>query len=159
MKALTLWRPWPWAIFYPIGEQSKPVENRTWPPPRWIIGKQIAIHACKRYDEDSAEDIADFLEMNQLPKESFDQGIIGLAVVDRFISGGILGSKPNRPGDPLFKSHWYCGPYGWSLSDRILLPRPVPCRGAQGLWDIPLDVIEQIAKQVGRSPCKETVEK
>lgn len=27
--------------------------------------------------------------------------------------------------------------FGWHLTDIIILPRPVPCRGAQGIWFVP----------------------
>ena len=44
MKAITLWQPW--ASFIAIG--VKPYEIRDWKPPRWLIGKRIAIHAAKK---------------------------------------------------------------------------------------------------------------
>lgn len=41
MKAITIWPEWAWAICY----LGKPVENRTWSPPKGMIGQRIAIHA------------------------------------------------------------------------------------------------------------------
>ncbi len=49
--ALTLHRPWPWAIIH----GSKRVENRSWAPPAWLIGQRLAIHAGKRWDADGAD--------------------------------------------------------------------------------------------------------
>jgi len=50
MKALTLWPEWAWAIIH----LGKDVENRTWHPPKNILGQRIALHAGRkvgrRYD-------------------------------------------------------------------------------------------------------------
>jgi len=53
MKALTLWRPWPAAIIH----STKRVENRTWVPPRWQLGKDFALHAGKTVDDSTVEDL------------------------------------------------------------------------------------------------------
>ena len=47
MKALTVIQPWAWAIAH----AGKRVENRTWGPPRDVIGQRIAIHAGRRLDD------------------------------------------------------------------------------------------------------------
>lgn len=39
------------------------------------------------------------------------------------------------------------GRYGWVLSDVQALTEPIPCRGAQGLWRVPEDVVERIREQ------------
>jgi activating signal cointegrator 1 len=44
LYAISLWQPW--ASFVAIG--IKPFETRDWAPPKWLIGKRIAIHAAKR---------------------------------------------------------------------------------------------------------------
>lgn len=31
--------------------------------------------------------------------------------------------------------------YGWVLTDVIVLSEPIPCRGAQGLWSIPEELL------------------
>lgn len=38
--------------------------------------------------------------------------------------------------------------YGWPLANNRPLARPVPCRGAFGLWAIPIDVQAQISRQL-----------
>jgi len=43
---------------------------------------------------------------------------------------------------------WFVGPFGWVLSDVVVLPAPVPCRGAQGLWEVPADVREAALRQL-----------
>lgn len=42
--ALTIWQPW--ATLIAIG--AKPYEFRGWKPPKWLIGKRMAIHAGAR---------------------------------------------------------------------------------------------------------------
>jgi hypothetical protein len=44
MYAISLHQPW--ASF--IAHGLKGFETRSWAPPRWLIGKRIAIHAAKK---------------------------------------------------------------------------------------------------------------
>ena len=126
MKALTLWRPWAQAIIY----GPKRIENRSWRPVKWMIGERIAIHAGKKYDEDGEMWM---LEYDLYRPENPDMcacGILGTAVITDCVS---------RSDDS-----WFCGPFGWVLDDIIALPSPIPCRGAQGLWDVPDDVLKEM---------------
>lgn len=36
------------------------------------------------------------------------------------------------------------GRFGWLLEDVKALPTPIPCRGAQQLWDVPADVLARM---------------
>lgn len=132
LHALTLIRPWGWAIVH----GGKDVENRTWAPPAKFIGEMIAIHHGKKFDEKAAEEIVEFLEMDELPPEAVDEGIIGLARIARVVSGRF---DPEAV-DPAQGSPWFSGPVGWVLADRVWLPKPLPCRGAQGLWPVPTNI-------------------
>ena len=44
LSALTIWQPWASLIM----AGCKPYEFRTWPAPRHLWGKRIAIHAAAR---------------------------------------------------------------------------------------------------------------
>lgn len=44
MKCLTIWQPW--ASLIAIG--AKPYEFRGWAPPRWLVGRDLGIHAGAR---------------------------------------------------------------------------------------------------------------
>jgi len=46
LYALTLWQPWADLVI----DEIKPVENRGWAPPTWLIGQPFAIHAGRTYD-------------------------------------------------------------------------------------------------------------
>lgn len=139
MKALTIWRPWTWAICHP-SPNAKRVENRTWSAP-WVEGKQIAIHAGARYDdEDACEFIADIIGERPPGKAECPQGIVAVATVAMFRRHTSMFGAP----DP-----WLVGPVGWQLRDVIVLAEPIPCKGAQGLWTVPPDVERRIAAAIG----------
>lgn len=40
------------------------------------------------------------------------------------------------------------GRFGWLLADVRALPEPIPCRGGQGLWAVPADLVAQIERQL-----------
>jgi hypothetical protein len=42
-------------------------------------------------------------------------------------------------------------PVGWVLDDVIALDEPVPCPGAQGLWQLPIDVEARVRAQIARA--------
>lgn len=139
MKALTLWQPWAWAICH----LKKDVENRAWRPPDNLIGKRLAIHAGKRLDEQAASDIrvmvraSSMLGLPDVPHE-FTHG----AIVATVRLAGFFDPENEPVG-------WHNkGSYGWFLDELIVLPEPVPCRGAQGLWNVPQDVLDKIRDQL-----------
>ncbi len=147
--ALTLWRPWPWAIFH----GGKNVENRSWAPPPLFIGKRIAIHAGKKWDEDSLYDIASIVKRGRpgepaLPgKQMREEGIIGTArIVGVVRDNDDLFKPPTLVAgtwgkiDPATVRQWFCGPYGWLLDEARPLLSPAMCKGAQGLWALPYPI-------------------
>ena len=127
MKALTLWQPWAWAICH----AGKRIENRTWPPPNEIFGKQIAIHAGNRVDD------AAVLQLAKMFPELWP-GKVGLthgAIVAVVTVTGFTRSSTDR---------WFSGPVGWQLADVIVLKQPIACRGFQKLWDLPAQVLHEV---------------
>lgn len=134
MNALTIWNPWASLI----SEGVKPVENRNWPfeervrQRKAIIGTRIAIHAGKTFDLDAAHGLMGWpppVPAIVVASRLVSSAILCTAVVDRFVS--------------TMDSRWFCGPVGWMLRD-VRKFEPVPCRGAQGLWDVPADVLALI---------------
>lgn len=135
IRGLTLWRPWPWSIVH----GSKRIENRPW----WsdgLEGNWIALHAGKRWDDDGAAKIrAVHAEMSG----SSDDHPLGIAGVARVV--GVI----HRGNDSLMRAdqiRWYFGPYGWVLEE-VTPINPVPCRGAQGLWSLPDNVLETVRER------------
>lgn len=129
MLALTLWRPWAWAVAH----ARKDIENRRWSPVL-ATGTELAIHAGKRWDLDGAAWIEDTLDL-AVPREPDDPtGIVAVAIY----RGAVRRSS----------SAWFVGPVGWLLSDVRPLETPVPCRGAQGIWKLPRDVEEAVMREL-----------
>jgi hypothetical protein len=146
--ALTLWRPWPYAFFY-LGDDCKRVENRPWAPWERVIGTRIALHAGKHYDKEAHRRI---LGLRSDPRAEHE-GIVGTGIVRGWVKdaaedqlfdinyGGLVTADEAQQA---YTSHWFFGPFGWIFVDCQPLKRPVPCRGAQGLWKIPESVREQM---------------
>lgn len=131
MKALTLWRPWPWAIFH-AKHNAKRIENRPWRPWPSIIGKQIVLHAGKTFHKPSVDDILEVTQTTVLPASATDLGLIGVATVRGFAE-----SEEGCDQFMVGQSEWFSGPYAWLLSDVRAFPEPILCDGAQGLWELP----------------------
>ena len=151
MKALTLHRPWPNAIF----KYGKDIENRSWPPPLSVIGRQIAIHAGKAVD---GAGIVKLLEIERGAEAAFamdahrlagnPQEIVGVVTIKGYILITRTGLKMSCHLDPselaVMSSSWFSGPYGWVLSNPQLLKKPISCKGYQRLWNVPSDIAQRI---------------
>lgn len=148
MKALTLRHPWPFCIC----RWNKRIENRTWRPPQSLIGQRIAIHGGKVPPQSQHYQIRNIIHdlycEHGLPAGMTDiklddvfacTGIVATAVIDRVIA---FGDDDICEQDPWFEK--YPGNYGWILTDVIVLPEPIPCRGAQGLWTVPDEIVERL---------------
>lgn len=133
LLALTVLAPWPWAIF----RAGKPLENRSWRPPHSLIGKRFAIHSGKSTTELLDPEVADFIE-----------AIAGkLWKPEEIVLGAVVGTVRLASVVTASKSPWYAGKFGWLLEEKFELPRPIPCRGMQGLWALPPDVEAQVRAQ------------
>jgi hypothetical protein len=152
VRAITLWQPWGSAIFC----CGKPIENRDWPPPRWIIGEPLAIHAGKFYDVDGAAfgwppDAPPIPRRGSVPHGS----VIGVVRV----TGATY--HPRKPAEQLAlgpsrevlalspeQRRWLVGDYGWHLVDVRPFAVPVKCRGGQKIWILPGDVEAEVVRQL-----------
>jgi hypothetical protein len=138
IRGLTLHRPWAWAMT----RGSKRIENRVWAPPPAIVGGYVALHAGKTWDYEGAEYIRRLHPEMPGSASEHPLGIVGVArVVDV-----ILEERDNGfDEDPLpeDQDRWFFGPFGWLLADVVAIP-PVPCRGMQGLWPLPADVLARV---------------
>lgn len=136
---LTIAQPWPWAF-----SLGKRVENRSWAPPRSMLGQKIALHGGRRksprtYDfQKGAEAVVRigkpapvrYMDVPQV------EGVFAVARLARVVR--VDSELPD--GD----CRWFFGPFGWVLEDYVRLPEPVPCKGALGLWALPDDVLERV---------------
>lgn len=144
LLALSFLQPWLWAIL----EGHKPVENRSWKPPRSIVGRRIALHASAGYDRDGELFVRRLVETDRnlrSPLVAHRSAIVGTAViVGAFRPAGsraeVVGPLLDVEVDRLAASPWSFGPWVWKMAGVRRLSEPVPCRGALGFWKVPVDV-------------------
>jgi hypothetical protein len=152
--ALTVWQPW--ATLIALG--LKDIENRPWTPSRDVRGGPLYIHAGKRWDSDGFRTAAD-LAGGAFPRDPdfYPLGavIARVTLVDSHWSSACLRGKYGdlHPDGPYQCSRWAMGGNGglahWRLSDPVVVPEPVPCRGFQKVWTLPPDVAARVATQLG----------
>lgn len=151
MKALTLKQPWAWAVAC----AGKDVENRSWRPPDSLLGQRIAIHAGLSFDHDGDLAICHLAPPNVAipgPADHVRGAVVAVATLAGWVRGD--GQFYLMRGVDTFlpiassRSPWFFGLYGWMLIDVVALPEPVPCKGAQGLWDLPPDIEQAVLRQV-----------
>lgn len=149
IRGLTLWRPWAATIVH----GPKRIENRPWFPSLSLLdrGLWIAIHAGRRWDAAGARFIAetwpecpaaldhDEEETGWRPLFT-QQGIVGVARV-------VEVRAPDEVGP--IGAEWAAGPWCWVLDHVRALPKPIACRGAQGLWTLPPEVLAAVAPLCG----------
>lgn len=154
MKAITLWQPW--ASLLACG--AKKFETRSWAT---NYRGPIALHAAQKpFNTDIYLDreLHIFAEALCLPDiysfESLPYGcVIATAemvecwkITDRGhtlgsqhaarIEGGKYGGKTNIvEGKEILFGDWTPGRYAWEFKNMMLLPKPIPAKGKQGLWN------------------------
>lgn len=111
IPALSIRQPWPWLILH----AGKNIENRPWST---RFRGRFYIHAAKKID--------------MAAYEIFRQ--CGLPAIDKFSTGGIVGSIELVDCITQSDSDWFLGPYGFVLAR----PKPIkfrPCKGQLGFFD------------------------
>jgi hypothetical protein len=135
MKALTLHQPWAYAVAH----LGKDIENRTWKPPVALTGQRVAVHAAKQWDYQRVWDIvgrwgtARLIDLDLMDFAQIEAQRGHIVATARFV--GVLYTSD---------SPWWIGPIGWQFTDVITLAQPVACKGSQGLWTVPADVLATI---------------
>jgi hypothetical protein len=144
VKALSIRQPWAHAILH----WGKDVENREWDGcAGWRAFRgEFLIHASSwwRPDDilDAVDACRDILGVARLPGE-----ILTLRML-KAETGGIVGRArivDVRRNTEAAKSRWEV-PGSWSLVLADVRPVPfVPCKGALGFFEVPPDVLAQVA--------------
>jgi hypothetical protein len=132
MKALSIQQPWVYAIL----REGKDIENRRWPTKHrgWI-----ALHASL-----SAQAGARLPRGHKTPDpRTLDYGAIcGVARIAAMVTKS--------------RSKWFQKPsrgqinFGWVLTDVKRLKKPIRCKGALRLWNVPPNVLRSIKRQLPR---------
>lgn len=135
MRALTLWQPWGTAIIH----GPKDVENRSWGPPRNLVGRWLVIHAGKRFQEDAPLQIR-ALWPELPPRAAIPLGaLLGVAHLT-----GVIPAP--RSSSPWASDEGLC----WVFGECVPLLAPIPCRGGRMLWDVPAEFHPAIRQAVTR---------
>lgn len=153
MKALTLAQPWP--LGFRVGKR---LENRTWEPQRAMLSHWIALHGgviptSGQRRETYVVDLEWISQQSpgarvatELLKQGYTMptGIFAVAKLEIVV----------RPGQALpieYDSQlgWRAGSqqFAWLFRAVHMLPESVPCRGALGLWDVPLEQLNACMDQ------------
>lgn len=138
VKAVSLWQPYASLIVH----SHKFVETRSWAAPKSLIGQRIAIASTKTV---KPEQRAPFLD------EKFARyySLTDLPGLEELPHGYVLGTALLYSCDPMTQEDlddgvtdeeltfgwWSLGRYAWRLRDAQAFSRPIPCRGAQGVWE------------------------
>ena len=156
MKALTVWQPYATLLTWTPKHRERPLkefECRRWPPPRALLGGDVAIHAAKRgIRPREMQELYDalgprlFRGLAHHHARSFvpfgavlgiGRGLAAWRVVD--VGGSSHVEVENQAGETrlLSPDGWGdCSPGVWLWTwDRVEEIDPVRCAGRQGLWD------------------------
>lgn len=151
LKALSLTQPW--ATLCAIGPDrgGKRVETRSW---RTEYRGWLAIHASKGFPPWAREFFmqeyfrqalvaAGYSGPHQLPTGAI-VGVARLAQIlptERILRQQQLSIREQAYGD------YAPGRFGWFLENNLVLPDPIPCKGALSLWEVPAPIVRQIEQQ------------
>lgn len=132
MKAITVRQPWAWAIIY----AGKDIENRSW---RTNLRGKIAIHAGAGMTRAEYEEGCKSI-LRRNPK-------LKIPAYEDMVRSAIIGTVEIVDCVEKSQSTWYAkGNKGFVLARPRKLPKPIPCKGALKLWDIPKSIETRIAK-------------
>lgn len=137
-RALSVRAPWWWAILH----LDKDIENR---PRAFHFTGRVWLHASAWWTfadvQDDWEHIQDIYR--ELGGSRDDTGITWRDM--RESGGAIVGSVELCGTVTASDSPWFFGPYGIKLANPVALPKPVPCKGALGLFRPSAEVMERLA--------------
>jgi hypothetical protein len=139
MKALSVRAPFWWAILH----LGKDIENRDWPT---RFRGTVYIHASKWWSTPGVIDDWDSVAAcyKAAGGASFDPGITFRDIKNA--GGCIVGSVEIVDCVSESSSPWFFGEYGFVLDNPRALPKPIPCRGALGFFDVPDGLINLLSR-------------
>jgi len=154
MHAISLWQPWASLCVLPARDSlaypEKRFETRGWSPPRWIIGRRVAIHAAAKWTGRllrlaQSEPFASIFARHGIDVTARPAGrgrllrplplgaVVGSVIIDRVERAedvrGALNLDQLRLGD-----YSHPGRFAWQLMQPRSLDVPIPLLGQQGFW-------------------------
>ncbi|MDP2728980.1 MAG: ASCH domain-containing protein [Dehalococcoidales bacterium] len=125
MKALSFRDPWGWLVALGL----KDVENRNWSTK---FRGRIYIHISKTFDLDGLDWI---LYNTALPRETRE---LALRMDWPRVRGAIIGEVDIIDCVKKSDSPWFVGKFGLVLSNPVLYPVPIPCKGKLRFFEVSL---------------------
>lgn len=171
MKAITLTQPWATCsvVCLPDADPPKRHETRSWPPPKELLPLELAVHAGKSCPPDVREGLIDqgllvepyativsLLEYTTRDPWRKSRGqqtrvrelpiaaVVGVVTITKVYK--TTGIRPESFDGQL--GDFSVGRFAWQMENAIALQRPVHCRGFQGIWELPVDVEQQVREQL-----------
>jgi hypothetical protein len=161
-KALTLTQPWCGLVAAGL----KPIENRQRPMiRREDFNRPFALHASRAIDEaqmrriiEIAPELCTDMAAPWIKLASITSAIIGVATIERAIvmftradgSAYAVDMATREVVDLGEDARWFFGPIGYVLRDIRPLAEPIPCRGWQSFWTVPVEHVKLIEDQLAR---------
>jgi hypothetical protein len=150
-RGLTLMQPWASAVML----LGKDVENRPTRCPAELVGKRIAVHAGLEVDETALEYLSRFRhrrgwrELGQLPRGVILGSVQLVGCISEAPDGTVAGNAAPYDWPCLLEAlkSWWRQPdarWQWALREPQVLAEPVPCRGQQGLWRVPVEAARKL---------------
>lgn len=144
LRALTLHRPYPWAMLY--ADPQKIIENRSWSPwPSQLRrGEWLALHAGSKFDLDGLEAIREIDPRCPTDPEQHPTGIVGMALFRGWRHVDDLKMTGNRA------EVWIQGPICWCFDpdETVAFNEPVDIGGKQLLWTVPEFHVDEIRRKM-----------
>ena len=160
LKTISLWQPWASLIAL----KYKRIETRSWYTSYRGV---LAIHACKGIPRWAIKLCIHFIKLLRIDENEYNvlyelsrgYGPLGKIVATcRLVDCVKIVEQPKLSrdgfamlengiqvsGNELSFGDYTVGRYAWILEDVQPLKEPVPAKGMQGLWNLPLEVKEMI---------------
>ncbi len=166
MKALSLTQPWATLIAI----EAKRYETRSW---QTFYRGQLAIHAAKGLGpvggkrglvetcgEEPFRDVLnayaqEYLKTHSGLKSLVDDALMPLGAIVATCSFTACWPteelRDKMSAQELAFGDFSDGRFMWRMINVWKLPRPIPCKGALGLWEIPAEIEAEIQSQVTHS--------
>ena len=157
-RALTLTQPWAGLVVLGI----KRIENRSWKPPKELLGRRHAVHASRKVDEEVVKFLVDELGLVEHPLWRVTSAIVGSAIWHDVVSS-VTGVEQfetrlerevrdrNKFGDPVdevaFKDQqrFWMGPHAHVLRENRHYATPIPTGGARSFWHLSSELRSKVA--------------
>lgn len=129
MKAISLWQPWATAMALGL----KTIETRHWTCSHRGL---LAIHAAKRWQTDEREWAAALARQHGEPVLANPPlgAIVAVGWLERIVPTSDLLPRISATEESF--GNYAPGRFGWIFSKVIGLNEPVPCKGAQGFFEL-----------------------